>query len=164
MLCICEQWIPGNVFSPAWPGYEGKSVVYHSIYSLLLCRNVQVVGGCTGGANYTVPHSSLCYTNPPWYVPYSRKIWQGIKFGSLADRQAYRRIKIRQYKVILDISRCGLWVVAAVLGDLYLCRKWMSCHCIDSSRKLACQHEYHHENITTFHCDYAVNRAFSVEK
>ena len=96
--------------------------------------------------------------------PYSRKIWRGIKFGGLADWPAYRRIKIRQYKVILDISRCGLWVVAAVLGDLYLCGKWMSCHYIDSSRKLACQREYHHENITTFHCDYVVNRAFSLEK
>ena len=27
------------------------------------------------------------------YIPYSRKIWRGIKFGGLADRPTYRQIK-----------------------------------------------------------------------
>ena len=94
-------------------------------------------------------------------VPYSRKIWRGIKFGGLADRPAYRQIKIRQYKVILDISGCGLWVVATVLGNLCLCGKWMTCHCIDSLRKLACQCEYHHENsnvLLWLHNEYSLLR------
>ena len=32
-------------------------------------------------------------------VPYSRKIWRGIKFGALADRPTDRQIKIRQYLI-----------------------------------------------------------------
>jgi hypothetical protein len=30
-------------------------------------------------------------------IPYSRKIWRGIKFGGLADQPANRQIKIFQY-------------------------------------------------------------------
>ena len=33
------------------------------------------------------------------YIPYSRKIWRGIKFGALADRPTDRQIKIRQYLI-----------------------------------------------------------------
>ena len=43
---------------------------------------------------------------------------------------------------IVDISRCGLWVVAAVFGDLCLCGRWKQ----------------------QFPCDYAMNRAFTLEK
>ena len=32
-------------------------------------------------------------------LPYSRKIWRGIKFGALADRPTDRQIKIRQYLI-----------------------------------------------------------------
>ena len=32
-------------------------------------------------------------------IPYSRKIWRGIKFGALADRPTDRQIKIRQYLI-----------------------------------------------------------------
>ena len=40
-----------------------------------------------------------------WGVPYSQKIWRGIKFGGLADRPAYCQIKTRQYKpFILDCT------------------------------------------------------------
>ena len=36
-------------------------------------------------------------------IPYSRKIWRGIKFGALADRPTYRQIKIRQYFILAYI-------------------------------------------------------------
>ncbi len=35
----------------------------------------------------------------PNILPYSRKIWRGIKFGALADRPTDRQIKIRQYLI-----------------------------------------------------------------
>ncbi len=42
-------------------------------------------------------------------IPYSRKIWQGIKFGGLADELAYRQIKFRQIGIVplrTDLLRC----------------------------------------------------------
>ena len=37
------------------------------------------------------------------HVPYSRKIWQGIKFGGLAVSACDRQIKIRQYFILAYI-------------------------------------------------------------
>ena len=98
----------------------------------------------------------MCVCVNAW-VQNSQKIWWGIKFGSFVHWPAYCQIKIHQYKVshtrlhactseVFDwshISWCDVWVVAAVLGDLYLCKRWMTCHCINPLQKLACQCECH---------------------
>ena len=42
------------------------------------------------------------------HIPYSRKIWRGIKFGALADRSTYRQIKIRQYLIHVSIPRAHI--------------------------------------------------------
>ena len=54
-------------------------------------------------AHNSESHSFLCIYFPAHDIisdiPYSRKIWRGIKFGALADRPTDRQIKIRQYLI-----------------------------------------------------------------
>ena len=59
----------------------------------------------------TVEESSERHRRRATCIPYSRKIWQGIKFGDLADQPAYRQIKIRQYKVIH-----AYWILVGVVS------------------------------------------------
>ena len=101
-------------------------------------------------------------------IPYSRKIWRGIKFGALADRPTDRQIKIRQYLIrvytyIYGIDTwphnngCGrsrasararahcrshLFFLTCMLGGVRF-YYYLPCRCIDSSPKLACHRECH---------------------
>ena len=115
-----------------------------------------------------------CHTPEVTYtIPYSRKIWRGIKFGALADRPTDRQIKnppifntriIRTYvytdrpparhsRIIMGVVDLGQAHERELIVDLscfLTCMLggvrfyyYLPCRCIDSSPKLACHREYH---------------------